>query len=80
MLCTASQDLIEKLLTADPKKRLTAAQAITHPWLLRKDADLATHNIGANLERLKLFNAQRKQPAVIDSVSAAIGSKEAGTG
>ncbi len=55
----------------DPRRRLTAAQATTHPWLLSKDADLVTHNLGANLEQLKLFNARRKLRAAIKSVSTA---------
>lgn len=64
------QDLIRRLLTVDPKRRLTAAQAVTHPWLLSKDADLLNHNLGVNLEQLKLFNARRKLRAAIKSVSA----------
>lgn len=53
----------------DPKKRLTAAQAVTHPWLLSKDSDLLNHNLGVNLDQLKLFNARRKLRAAIKSVS-----------
>ena len=64
-----TQDLIRRLLTVDPKRRLTAAQAVTHPWLLSKDADLLNHNLGVNLEQLKLFNARRKLRAAIKSVS-----------
>ena len=80
VLCTASQDLIEKLLTVDPEKRLTAAQAITHPWLLIKDADLVTHKLGVNLDKLKLSDAQRKLPVAMFSVSAAIVSEQEDTG
>eukprot|EP00903_Cladosiphon_okamuranus_P010945 g10337.t1 len=65
-----AKDLIRRLLTVDPKRRLTAAQAVTHPWLLSKDADLLNHNLGVNLEQLKLFNARRKLRAAIKSVLA----------
>ncbi|CAM9880192.1 unnamed protein product [Laminaria digitata] len=65
-----AKDLIRRLLTVDPKKRLTAAQAVTHPWLLSKDADLLNHNLGVNLDQLKLFNARRKLRAAIKSVLA----------
>ncbi|CBN80278.1 possible CDPK [Ectocarpus siliculosus] len=65
-----AKDLIRRLLTVDPKKRLTAAQAVTHPWLLSKDADLLKHNLGVNLEQLRLFNARRKLRAAIKSVLA----------
>lgn len=67
------QDLIRRLLTVDPKRRLTAAQAVTHPWLLSKDADLLNHNLGVNLEQLKLFNARAKLRAAIKSVSVEYG-------
>ena len=30
-------DLCSQLLTRDPKKRLTAAQAAEHPWLVEED-------------------------------------------
>lgn len=57
-------------MTVDPKKRLTASGAVTHPWLLSKDTDLLHNNLGVNLEQLKLFNARRKLRAAIKSVSA----------
>lgn len=53
----------------DPKKRLTAGGAVTHPWLLSKDTDLLNNNLGVNLEQLRLFNARRKLRAAIKSVS-----------
>ena len=28
----AAKDLVEKLLTVDPKKRYTVDQALAHPW------------------------------------------------
>ncbi|CAN0428859.1 unnamed protein product, partial [Discosporangium mesarthrocarpum] len=62
------QDLIRRLLTVDPKKRLTAAGAVVHPWLLSKDVDLIRHNLDKNLDALRLFNAKRKLRAAIRSV------------
>lgn len=47
---------------------------MTHPWLLSKDADLLNHNLGVNLEQLKLFNARRKLRAAIKSVSLGGGA------
>ena len=34
------QDLIKKLLTVDPNKRLSALQALEHPWLKSAATDL----------------------------------------
>lgn len=52
------QDLIKRLLEVDPKKRLTAEQALLHPWVQGVAAksehmELAHH-------QLKEFNAKRK--------------------
>ncbi|CAM9803558.1 unnamed protein product [Choristocarpus tenellus] len=63
-----AKDLIRKLLTVDPKKRLTAGGAVSHPWLLSKDVDLLSHNLDKNLQKLVLFNAQRKLRAAVKSV------------
>jgi serine/threonine protein kinase len=32
VLCERTQDLIKKLLVKDPRKRITAASALAHPW------------------------------------------------
>jgi calcium/calmodulin-dependent serine protein kinase len=53
------------------QQRLTASEAIVHPWLLTKDVDLAARNLDKNLQQLKLFNARRKLRAAIKSVIAA---------
>ncbi|KAG5179821.1 kinase-like domain-containing protein, partial [Tribonema minus] len=63
-----AQDLITRLLTVDISKRLTAAEAIVHPWLLSKDSDLAARSLEKNFEQLKLFNARRKLCAAIHSI------------
>lgn len=57
------QDFIEQLLMVDASRRMTAAQAMTHPWLLATADSLATH--GINLEELKIFNAKRKLLAAV---------------
>ncbi|CAN0449809.1 unnamed protein product, partial [Discosporangium mesarthrocarpum] len=63
-----AQDLIQKLLTVDPRRRLTAAGAVSHSWLRSKDADLMSRNLDRNLEQLVLFNARRKLRAAVKSV------------
>lgn len=62
------QDLIRKLLTVDPKRRITAAEACEHPWLSTARGNLTQHDLGAGLEKLKIFNATRKLRAAIRSV------------
>ncbi|CAM9413077.1 unnamed protein product [Chrysoparadoxa australica] len=60
-----AKDLIRRLLTVDPQKRLTAGQAVVHPWLLSKDVDLVRINLHKNLEQLRLFNASVRLPACL---------------
>ncbi|CBN74237.1 Myosin light chain kinase (MLCK) [Ectocarpus siliculosus] len=63
-----AKDLIRKLLTVDPTRRLTAAEACEHPWLSTARGNLTQHDLGAGLEKLKIFNATRKLRAAIRSV------------
>lgn len=52
----------------DPARRMTATQAMEHPWLLTTGQALAHRNLGKNLEQLRIFNATRKLRAAIKSV------------
>ncbi|KAL2895315.1 Calcium-dependent protein kinase 29 [Bienertia sinuspersici] len=55
-----AKDLIAKMLQRDPKARLTAAQALEHPWL-REDGDASDNPIdSAVLIRLKQFKEMNK--------------------
>ncbi|CAM9242759.1 unnamed protein product, partial [Choristocarpus tenellus] len=67
-ISSEAKDLISKMLTVDPKKRITASEALEHPYLKVKDAVLEATNMDVNLERLKLFNARRKFKSAIQSV------------
>ena len=39
------KDLISKLLVYDPKKRLTAIEALQHPWLTKTNSNILYYNI-----------------------------------
>jgi len=52
------QDLISKLLVLDAGKRLTAVEALDHPWV-RGNAARGGHMEDAQ-SKLKQFNARRK--------------------
>ncbi|CAM9642609.1 unnamed protein product [Phaeothamnion confervicola] len=66
-----AKDLIRKMLTLAPPDRITAADALRHPWLAGDDATLQQYDLGGNLEQLKLFNARRKFKSAIQSVMMA---------
>lgn len=63
-----SKDLISKLLTKDPKKRITAKAALKHEWILEKDDQLEKQDLGVNLERFKAYNLERKFKATVNAV------------
>ncbi|KAF3321165.1 calcium-dependent protein kinase 29 [Carex littledalei] len=56
----SAKDLLRKMLTKDPKKRITAAEALEHPWL--KEGGLATDKPldSAVLLRMKQFRSMNK--------------------
>jgi calcium-dependent protein kinase len=55
----AAKDLIAKLLTSDTAKRLTAEEALEHPWLTGEQS-LATPMVSQVLTNLKNFSAHTK--------------------
>ena len=54
---TFFQDLISKLLVLEPKKRLTAAKALNHPWIR---GSAKSEHMEKTQDNLKEFNATRK--------------------
>ena len=54
------KDLIMKLLTVNPGERITAEQALGHPWIIADDENLKGCDLGVNLRAFKRYNAKRK--------------------
>ena len=55
-------DLVKKMLTFDPEKRISAAQAIGHPWILRNTETIVIEEVinSEALKNLKEFRAETK--------------------
>ncbi|KAJ7967687.1 Calcium-dependent protein kinase [Quillaja saponaria] len=55
-----AKDLVKKMLTRDPKKRITSTQVLEHPWI-REDGEAPDKPIdSAVLSRMKQFRAMNK--------------------
>jgi len=59
----SAKDLINKLLVLDPKKRMTAADALKHPWV--KGHEVSADTLSSAITELKKFNAKRKWKGAI---------------
>ncbi|KAJ0024198.1 hypothetical protein Pint_09317 [Pistacia integerrima] len=59
-ISSSAKDLVRKMLTRDPKKRITAADTLAHPWL-QVGAETSDKPIdSAVLTRMKQFRAMNK--------------------
>lgn len=58
ILIISIQDLISKMLQLDPKKRITADQALQHPWV--KGSAAKNEHMAEAQNKIKEFNAARK--------------------
>jgi serine/threonine protein kinase len=66
-----AKTLISSLLTVDPRRRLSAQEALDSDWILTKDEVLDKNVLTEEyLERLRRFNAKRKVRAAVWSVLA----------
>ncbi len=62
-----AKDLIRRMLQVNPKHRISAKQALQHPYL-RKNFKSLNKDINMNFAQLKLFNAMRKIRSSVDSI------------
>ncbi|KAI3884237.1 hypothetical protein MKW92_044334 [Papaver armeniacum] len=59
-ISNSAKDLVSKMLTQDPKKRITAAEVLEHPWM-REGGEASDQPINsAVLKRMKQFRAMNK--------------------
>ncbi|KAK0600170.1 hypothetical protein LWI29_012451 [Acer saccharum] len=59
-ISTSAKDLVRRMLTQDPKKRITSAQVLEHPWM-REGGEASDKPIdSAVLSRMKQFRAMNK--------------------
>ncbi|XP_062146042.1 calcium-dependent protein kinase 1-like [Alnus glutinosa] len=75
-ISSSAKDLVKRMLRADPKERLSAAQVLSHPWM-REDGDASDKPLDiAVLTRIKQFRAMNKLKKVALKVIAENLSEE----
>ena len=55
-----AQDLIKKMLQADPEKRMSIEEALRHPWINAPDSVASRVHRQGTIDELRRFNARRK--------------------
>ncbi|MQL80906.1 hypothetical protein Taro_013378 [Colocasia esculenta] len=75
-ISSSAKDLVRKMLTQDPRRRITSAQVLEHPWI-RVDGDASDKPIdSAVLSRMKQFRAMNKLKKMALKVIAETLSEE----
>ncbi len=62
-----AKEFIAKMLESDPKKRITAAEALQHKWVLD---NTSSANLSSVIAELKKFNAKKRWRKGINTVVA----------
>lgn len=60
-----AKNLINQMLTVNPYKRITAAEALKHPWICQRERVASVVHRQETVDCLKKFNARRKLKGAI---------------
>uniref|UniRef100_A0A646QE86 calcium/calmodulin-dependent protein kinase n=1 Tax=Hemiscolopendra marginata TaxID=943146 RepID=A0A646QE86_9MYRI len=60
-----AKNLINSMLTVNPAKRITAAEALKHPWICQRERVASVVHRQETVDCLKKFNARRKLKGAI---------------
>jgi calcium/calmodulin-dependent protein kinase I len=67
-----AKSMIDSLLTIDPAKRLSAEDALSHPWMKADSKRLRRSSLIRSLEGIKEFNSGRRFQNAVKKVSLAV--------
>ena len=69
-----AKQLISKLLTVDPRSRLTAHESLLTTWLEIHNDQLSRHDLSGSIEEIKKFDARRKLKSAIHAVAWSVAN------
>uniref|UniRef100_A0A4W5M0H1 calcium/calmodulin-dependent protein kinase n=1 Tax=Hucho hucho TaxID=62062 RepID=A0A4W5M0H1_9TELE len=69
-----AKDLINKMLTINPAKRITASEVLKHPWISHRSTVASCMHRQETVECLKKFNARRKLKYSLSSLCCSLAS------
>ena len=61
----SAKDLIKRMLTLDPSSRITAEEALEHPWIKEREKYAYKKHLIDSVEEMKKFNARRRLKGII---------------
>ncbi|XP_071952328.1 calcium/calmodulin-dependent protein kinase type II delta chain-like isoform X7 [Antedon mediterranea] len=80
-----AKDLINRMLTIEPSRRITASEALKHAWIANRERVASSVHRQQTVDSLKKFNARRKLKGAIlttmlvsKNFSSAVQAKSAG--
>uniref|UniRef100_A0A3P8Y7G9 calcium/calmodulin-dependent protein kinase n=1 Tax=Esox lucius TaxID=8010 RepID=A0A3P8Y7G9_ESOLU len=65
-----AKNLINQMLTINPAKRITAEQALKHPWVCQRSTVASMMHRQETVECLRKFNARRKLKSLVHGASS----------
>ncbi|KAJ7414286.1 Calcium/calmodulin-dependent protein kinase type II delta chain [Pitangus sulphuratus] len=75
-----AKDLINKMLTINPAKRITASEALKHPWICQRSTVASMMHRQETVDCLKKFNARRKLKESTESSNTTIEDEDVKAG
>ncbi|XP_044736608.1 calcium/calmodulin-dependent protein kinase type II alpha chain isoform X11 [Chrysoperla carnea] len=75
-----AKNLINQMLTVNPGKRITAAEALKHPWIYQRERVASMVHRQETVDCLKKFNARRKLKGAILTTMLATRNFSRGVG
>ena len=71
LISKSAKDLVTKLLTVNPNKRVSADEALKHEWMLRKDVELESNTLNVDQLKETTIKGKQKLKAAVNADTAA---------